>query len=43
MLQTGFLGQFSQVKFNPDPEADPDQSQEHVGLRTMEINTEDAG
>ncbi|KAL3255787.1 hypothetical protein ABHI18_008044 [Aspergillus niger] len=41
MLQTGSLGQFSQVELDPDP--DPDLSQEHVGLRAMGIDAEDAG
>ncbi|GCB28327.1 hypothetical protein AAWM_11212 [Aspergillus awamori] len=41
MLQTGLLGQFSQVELDPDP--DPDLSQEHVGLRAMGIDAEDAG
>lgn len=39
MLQTGLLGQLSQVKLDPDP----DPGQEHVGLRAMGIGAEDAG
>ncbi|KAI2919555.1 hypothetical protein CBS147371_3544 [Aspergillus niger] len=41
MLQTGLLGQFSQVELGPDP--DPDLGQEHVGLRAMGIGAEDTG
>ncbi|TPR01014.1 Transmembrane amino acid transporter family protein [Aspergillus niger] len=40
LLQTGLLGQFSQVELDPE---EPDPGQEHVGLRAMGIGAEDAG
>ncbi|PWY69025.1 hypothetical protein BO94DRAFT_590604 [Aspergillus sclerotioniger CBS 115572] len=45
MLQTGLLGQFSQVELDPDPDPleDPDHCHEHTGLRALGIDAEDAG
>ncbi|PWY68981.1 hypothetical protein BO94DRAFT_590563 [Aspergillus sclerotioniger CBS 115572] len=45
MLQTGLLGQFSQVELDPDPDPleDPDRCHEHTGLRALGIDAEDAG
>lgn len=41
MLQTGLFGHLSQVEL--DSKLALDLGQEHVGLRTMAIDAEDAG